>query len=67
MRFFFSLGRHFDELHRQLNVFNILMGLILVLPVSSDKDFNDVTAICSVISVQCEGEINLMLSVTGLL
>lgn len=48
---FFSSGRHCDELHRQLNALNIVMGLILFLPVSSDKDFNDVTAICSVISV----------------
>ena len=43
------------------------MGLILVSPASHDKDFNDVTAICSVISVQCDGEINRMLSVIGLL
>lgn len=42
------------------------MGLVLFLPVSSDKDFNDVTTICPVISEQCEGEINLMLLVIGL-
>lgn len=42
------------------------MGLVLFLPVNSDKDFNDVTTICSVISEQCEGEINLTLLVIGL-
>ena len=42
------------------------MGLVLFLPVSSDKDFNDVTTIFPVISEQCEGEINLMLLVIGL-
>lgn len=66
MFFCFFLGRHFDELHSQLNALSILMGLILFLPVSSDKDFNDVTTICPVSSEQCEGEINLMLLVIGL-
>lgn len=65
MSFSFS-GSRFDKQHRQLHTLNILSGLILVLTVRSDKNFNDVTVICNVISEQCEVEINLVLSVIGL-
>lgn len=43
-----------------LNIYTILLGSILVIPVSRDKDINDMLAICTMICQSCEGKINLM-------
>ena len=42
------------------NIYTILLGSILVIPVSRDKDINDVLAICTMICQPCEGKINPM-------
>lgn len=38
------------------NIYTILLGSILVIPVSRDKDINDVLAICTMICQPCEGK-----------